>query len=215
MASFDGCSRPSRLQTEHLDHVRLASEESKPEDITKSTGCAARLRSGATERCVEVGGRSRSAGARFGRSTPACAERERSPRCGEPWPPFDGRQGTQRATPAWASCLGYSTASSGQTSRGRALAAKRTRPGEERPYSAASASSTPASFIARNSRTPSRRSEREDHPRASRPPPLALALGLLKPLACPLRPSLPRAGSLLRARPQRWSRSLGRRERGT
>lgn len=70
-------------------------------------------------------------------------------------------------------------------------------------------------FIARNSRTPSRRSEREDHPRASRPPPLALALGLLKPLACPLRPSLPRAGSLLRARPQRWSRSLDRRERDT
>ena len=37
------CSRPSRLQTEHIDHVRLASEESKPEDITKSTGSAARL----------------------------------------------------------------------------------------------------------------------------------------------------------------------------
>ena len=70
------------------------------------------LRSGAPDRCVEVGGRSRSAGARFGRSTPACAERAQPPRRGEPWPTGNGRRGSQRGTPPWASCFGCSTARS-------------------------------------------------------------------------------------------------------
>ena len=57
------------------------------------------LRSGATDRCVEVGGRSRSAGVRFARSTPPCAERAQPPRRGEPRPPGNGRRGSQRGTP--------------------------------------------------------------------------------------------------------------------
>ena len=79
------------------------------------------------DRCVEVGGRSRSAGVRFGRSTPACAERERSPHYGEPWPPVDGRQRTQRATPPWASCLGCSAHVQRQTFSGRKLVARAAR----------------------------------------------------------------------------------------
>ena len=91
------------------------------------------LRSGATDRCVEVGGRSRSAGGRFARSAPPCAERAQPPRRGEPWPTGNGRRGSQRGTPPWASCFRCSTArSAANVSAGRKLLAPRRQPLQDR-----------------------------------------------------------------------------------